>query len=781
MLSSIQIRSLMVFLFVASGCAALIYELVWFQMLALVIGSTAVSVGVLLGTFMGGMCVGSLALSRFVSSRRHPLRVYAGLEAGTAVFGLLILFFIPYAGGLSAATALIPPTVLMGATLPAIARGIKTSGDGITWLGFFYGGNITGAVLGSLLAGFYLLRVYDSATATYVAVAINLSAAALAWLLAGNASSIDINTERSRPEPGPGKSLIYSAIAISGMTALGAEVVWTRLLSLMLGGSVYTLSIILAVFLVGLGIGSTIGSIVARRMVPQLALGICELLLIAAIAWSANMITRFLPYWPVDPFLSVTPWFTFQMDVFRAMLAILPAAILWGAAFPLALGAAAPIAQGAGTDAGNLMGRVYAANTIGGIAGALGFSLVIISRFGTSNAESILIGLSSIAASLVFASLRQTRWIAVSISVAIAGMAIVPPVSGDLVAYGRFVARNLAFGGVQGKPSIAYVGEGLNASVAVSTLPDGARHFHVSGRTEASTEPQDMRLQRMLGHISALNHLEPQTVLIVGFGSGMTAGTFVLYPSVKKIVICEIEPLIPQVVSKYFSTENYDVLNDPRTEVVYDDARHYLRNTNEKFDVITSDPVHPWIKGAAALYTQEYFELARRHLNPGGVVSQWVPLYESSLDVVKSEIATFTSVFPQGVIWGNDVNHVGYDLVLLGKEGSFTINVDEMHARLNRPDHVRVAQSLTEVGFKSVVELLATYAGRGPDLTIWLSDAAINRDRNLRLQYLAGMGLNRFNNEAIYNSLLTYRTYPKDLFIASEVAESALKNALGVR
>jgi len=355
----------------------------------------------------------------------------------------------------------------------------------------------------------------------------------------------------------------------------------------------------------------------------------------------------------------------------------------------------------------------------------------------------------------------------------------VPPVSGDLVAYGRFVARNLAFGGVRDQPRIAYVGEGLNASVAVSILPDGVRHFHVSGRTEASTEPQDMRLQRMLGHLSALNHPEPRSILIVGFGSGMTAGTFVLYPGVQRIVICEIEPLIAQVVAKHFSTENSDVLNDPRTEVVYDDARHFLLNTHEKFDVITSDPVHPWIKGAAALYTREYFELVRKHLNPGGVISQWVPLYESSLDVVKSELATFFDVFPQGSIWGNDVNHVGYDLVLLGKDGSPSVNLDELHARLNRPDHLRVVHSLSEVGFKSVVDLLATYAGRGPDLTIWLSDAEINRDRNLRLQYLAGMGLNLFRNENIYNSLLAHRKYPQALFMGSGAAQDALKKLLG--
>ena len=136
-------------------------------------------------------------------------------------------------------------------------------------------------------------------------------------------------------------------------------------------------------------------------------------------------------------------------------------------------------------------------------------------------------------------------------------------------------------------------------------------------------------------------------MLIVGFGAGVTAGSFVLHPSVERIVICEIEPLIPRMVAQFFSKENNDVLSDPRVEVVYDDARHYILTTNEKFDVITSDPIHPWVKGAAALYTKEYFEQVKAHLNPGGVVTQWVPLYQSSEDVVKSEIGDVLRRVPE--------------------------------------------------------------------------------------------------------------------------------------
>jgi len=352
----------------------------------------------------------------------------------------------------------------------------------------------------------------------------------------------------------------------------------------------------------------------------------------------------------------------------------------------------------------------------------------------------------------------------------------VPKLPDLLVAYGRQMLTEPHLGdGVD----FLYVGEGLNASVAVTELGSGVRNFHVSGKVEASSEPQDMRLQRMLGHLPALVHPRPRSVLVVGCGAGVTAGSFVVHPEVERIVICEIEPLIPQVVARHFARENHDLLRDPRVEVVYDDARHYILTTHETFDVITSDPIHPWVKGAAVLYSKEYLELCKRRLNPGGVVGQWVPLYESSQDVVKSELATFFDVFPEGTVWSNELDWEGYDTVVLGQVGGTAIDVDAMQRRLSRRDHTRVAESLDEVGFGSVVALLATYAGRGPELQPWLKDAQINRDCNLRLQYLAGMGRRSRQETQIHDQMLAYRTFPVGLFVASDVYREAIRSWMG--
>jgi spermidine synthase len=749
---------------------------------------------------MGGMCLGSLLLPRLVSGRRHPLRVYALLELGIGVIGVGVLFAMPYVErvyslyvghglpgallrGAVAAVCLLPPTLLMGATLPAVARWVEADARGVSWLGLFYGGNIVGAVFGCLLAGFYLLRVYDMATATYVAAAVNGAVALLGLALAAvtpHRTAADAPTKVVVRAQGAWAA--YVAIALSGLCALSAEVIWTRLLSLMLGATVYTFSIILAVFLIGLGIGSSGGALLARSTGrPRALLGLCQLLLAASVAWAAWMLARSLPYWPINPALSKSPWFSFQLDLMRCLWAVLPAAVLWGASFPLALAAVAS----PGRDPGRLVGGVYAANTVGAILGAAGASLLLVPWLGTQDAQRVLIGLSALAAVLALApsfwpfrraGLALTAAGPLALLAVVAGAAALawatPAVPWELVAYGRYLPTQTV-----GAHAV-YVGEGMNSTVAVTKAGTDTRYFHVSGKVEASTEPGDMRLQRMLGHLSALAHPRPRSVLVVGCGAGVTAGSFVLHPSVQRIVICEIEPLIPRVVAEHFAAENYNVLRDPRVEVVYDDARHYVLTTREKFDVITSDPIHPWVKGAATLYTKDYFELCKRRLNPGGVVTQWVPLYESDTDTVKSEVATFMEAFPDGTVWGNDVEGKGYDTVLLGQAAPTRIEVDELQLRLLRPDHARVAQSLKEVGLGNSLDLLATFAGRGPDLRPWLEGAQVNRDRDLRLQYLAGMGLNLYDGEHIYEGMLAYRRFPEGLFVGPEPILQALRRRL---
>jgi spermidine synthase len=799
-------RPALLTLFAASGCAALIYEIVWLQLLQLVIGASAVSLGLLLASFMGGMCLGSVCLARLVTPRAHPLRVYALLELGIGALGVLALFVVPWVGrfygphaghglagillrGAVGAVCLLPPAALMGATFPAIARWVETTPQGVRWVGFFYGANIAGAVMGCLLAGFYLLRVHDMAFATYVAATIN-GAVALAALSLAALTPHDPpeQTQKTEAEDRAAHREVYAAIALSGLTALSAEVVWTRLLALLLGGTVYAFSIILAVFLFGLGVGSMVGSLLARRTArPRMLLGWCQLLLAPAMAWTAYMVCKSLPNWPVNPSLFWGAWFIFQLDMVRCLWAVLPATMLWGASFPLALAGAA----GPGQDPAQLVGRVYAANTVGAILGATASSLLLIPMLGTQGTERLLMALSACASLVIWAPLvwratshravnqksetptvgaRGWLWLASTLVVAVLMAWTVPPVPWRLIAHGRYVATYGA------DRKLLYAGEGMNASVAVTEMFDGVRNFHVSGKVEASTTEQDMRLQRMLGHIPALLNSNAHSVLIVGCGAGVTAGSFVLYPQIQRIVICEIEPLIPKIVTTYFGKENYHVLDDPRVEVVYDDARHYILTTPETFDIITSDPIHPWVKGAATLYTQEYFELCRRHLKPGGLVTQWVPLYESNSQVVKSELATFFSVFPRATIWSNDENGEGYDTVVLGQPDSFKIDLEGLKEQMGQ--NGRVVQSLQEVGFHSFIGLLATYAGRGPDLRSWLARAEINRDRGLRLQYLAGLGLNLNESDAIYQTMETYRRWPEDLFTGTDQHMRMLRRIL---
>jgi spermidine synthase len=809
-------RFLLLALFVASGCAALIYEVVWFQLLQLVIGSSAVSMAVLLGTFMGGMCLGSLLLPKYAGRDAHPLRVYALLEGAIGLLAIVVLLVTPLVAyvyssiagygmagillrALVASICLLPPTLLMGATLPAIARWVEMTPRGVAWLGFFYGGNIAGAVIGCLLAGFYLLRVHDMTIATLAGVAINIAVAAAAWTLAKARRDSEepplkqTDAERDAPTTvNQQPATVLIAIAISGATALAAQVIWTRLLSLLVGATVYAFAIILAVFLVGLGIGSAIGAAISRTTArPRLVLGACQLALMGAIAWAAYMLASGLPYWPINPSLTRDPSIVFQVDLVRAAWVVLPGAMLWGASFPLAIAAMAPAAGRAGeVDPGRIVGRVYAANTAGAIAGALAASLFLVQSLGTMRAQQILIALSAVAACFAMAPRLWSdpaRKRAPEAPLGTAGFTVVvvalvaaiytvnrlPAVPGLLIAYGRYMVTWL------GQADVVFAGEGLNSSVAVTQLPGGIRNFHVSGKVEASSEPQDMRLQRMLGHLPALVHPGVESVLVVGCGAGVTAGSFVTYPSLKRLVIAEIEPLIPQVVTKYFSDENHGVINDPRVEIVYDDARHYVLTADEQFDVITSDPIHPWVKGSATLYTREYFEMVKRHLKPGGIVTQWVPLYESDMDVVRSEIATFVDVFPDATIWANLQEGQGYDVVLMSRNGSGPIDLAELERRFADPRFAQAAGSMRQASFATPFDLLATYGGRGSDLGPWLAGAEINRDRNLRLQYLAGMQLNRYQGGAIFESMARYRTFPDSLFAGPEALKAQLKERMG--
>lgn len=799
---------LLLLLFAGSGCSALIYELVWFHLLRLVIGASAISLAALLVSFMGGLGLGGVALPALISPKRHPLRVYAGLELGIAAFGIVLPLLLPYVQlgyltftgygftgilvrAIVCTLCLLPPTILMGGTLPAIARWTTTTPLGVSRLGFCYGANIAGAVLGALATSFFILRLYDTLVATAVAVMINLAVAAVALYLAARHSHGSVETLESSAGRAPRRPVAYAAIGLSGLTALGAEVVWTRQLSLLFGATVYTFSLVLAVFLAGLGLGGFAGARMARRLQrPGFALGWCQWLLVLALPYSAVMITEQIPFWRATE--TFMPWaleslpLGYVYDTFRCALAILPATMLWGASFPLALATAA---EGRG-ESGRVVGTISAANTVGALVGTVFVSLLAIPYLGAHGAQQALIALAAVAAGgILWDELRRgspavldsgrispeqnpPRLLVPALCVLLMGNAamaaqLVRPTPGALIAFGREIDSWDSI------TQLLYVAEGVNASVAVTEATAGVNQIHISGKVVASTHDFDMRIERMLGHIPAVIHPYPRSVLVVGFGAGVTAGSFVVHPEVERIVICEIEPRVLEAAREHFAEASHHVLDDPRTEIIYDDARHYLATTDAQFDIITSDPIHPWVRGAATLYSSEYLELVKQHLRPGGLVTQWVPMYETDEAAVKSQIATFVQAFPDATLWSSDFLEWGYDLVLFGQIDPAPIDAGAIDARLARDRAVH--RSMDEVALGSSVDLLWTYAGRGRDLEPWLRGAEINRERSLRLQYLAGLALNQKQAYDIYHELLGYRAYPYDLFVTSRAVEAELR------
>ena len=784
-------------LFVGSGCAALIYEIVWFQLLQLVIGSSAISLGVLLGTFMGGMCLGSFVLSSVVPARHHPLRVYACLELGIALIGLLVLVGMPlvsgvytsWAGsgvagllfrGVIASVCLLPPTLLMGATLPAISRWVEATPEGVSWLGFFYGGNIAGAVVGSVLTGFYLLRVFDVSVATYVAVAINVIVALVGLAIAKATPYEAVEAAPSGVTRAADSTSVYVVIALSGMTALAAEVIWTRLLSLLFGATTYTFSLILAVFLFGLGIGSSVGSAVAPRLArPRVALGWCQVVLCACMAWTAYTLTQSLPYWPINPSATTNPWINLQVDGVRALFAVLPAAILWGASFPLALAAVAARGQ----DPARLVGGVYAANTVGAIVGSLGASLVLVAWIGTQHAQQVLMVVAAIGGALLLLgpANEKRREVVVADGHGLRrhpGRRAARPERAAafrpcMVAYGRYANMR-----VNDSAQYIYVGEGMTASVAVSKLSDGVLNYHNAGKVQASSEPQDMRLQRMLGHMTTL--IPPQREARRRHrlrrrrdgrrGVGRSGGherddrrNRAARAASRLRVLRRAQLQRRQEPEGPRPDRRCAAL---RPDVEGEVRRHHVRSARSVGEG-RGDALH-----ARVLRGREGASESRRRRDAvrAAVREQHRGGEERNRDVLRG--------VPERRRLGQHEQRPGIRPRAARPGGRradpHQRRRDSGEAAIGPSTRRSSSRCATSASIRRSICFRAT-RGRATDLKEWLKDATINRDRNLRLQYLAGLGLNLYESGPIYSEILRYRKFPEDLFIGQPETIASLR------
>lgn len=640
-------------LFFLSGLAALAYEIVWVRVLGLVVGNSLWATVSVVAAYMGGMAIGSALVTMVAHRLRHHLRAYAVAEALAAIVALATPFAaaalsqvaaglgaeplsgwgLPLLGRLAISWAFLAlPTIAMGATLPLLVERVRVAGELVPRVATLYALNTLGAVCGIVLAAYVALPNLGERGTLSAAALIGFGVAAVAWTLEGRLP---------RPSRAPARSRLdargwLAFPALFGFVALSCELVWTRVLLLHLGSRVYAFALILAVYLGGVALGALMAKRV--RGEPRPALGHWQLALAGALAVQVLLLAHLGDLiGAVVSLLKPAGFGGLQVALAVAVGAVLLLPTLaFGASFPLAVGAY-PSRDSEGSRAG----AVAAANTLGGIGGAIVGPLVFVPLFG-SQRTLLLLACVSAAAAFVLATAPTARRLAVvTAALVTAGAFLLPP---DLILRGAAVVS-------EGETEALW--ESASATVLVRRIDDARgswRSLELNGVNVAGTSPELWAIQRLQGHLPLLQGIRPERVLHIGFGSGGTAWAVAQHP-VRLIEIAEISPEVLAVSRRYFGDVNHGVLADPRVRVVLNDGRNVLLAEQTTFDAILSDSIHPVYAGNSTLYTREYFQQCARRLADGGVVSMWLPMYSLSRTSFLSILRAFWEVFPGTCVW----------------------------------------------------------------------------------------------------------------------------------
>jgi spermidine synthase len=691
-----QIRPLMLLLFFLSGASALIYEVAWVRMLSLGFGVSVYAVSAVLTAFMGGLALGSWLFGKLVArdntgtskEAARPLQLYAYLQLGVALAALaspLVFAAITnlYASldqtgtinptittalrfGL-AILALIIPTTLMGGTLPLIAQLLAghEQDRGLT-LGALYSANTFGAVLGTFVAGFILIRFLGTTGTLMVAAAGDLITVAVAWWLASAGISNQQAEARTAVAPvrkqkttTPRKrqaaslsvaaqaqattqaavtpqqaQIILVAFSISGFVALAYQVIWTRTLAIFSLNAVYSFSVMLATFLAGLAIGGALMARRADRLTQPLAwFGLLQLG-IGLSAILAQFVFARLP--------TIIERFTFATDLAGALWAELLPALLTMLLPTLLLGATFPIAARIYTthtsDVGRNIGRLYAGNTLGAMVGSLTAGFVLIPQLGLQNSVLLLALLNGLNGILALSTARphQLRTL-----IASGAMAAIGLIAAFLLPPGVFLGFREGV-----TPQLKFYQEGVDATVAVMQVDNPPlKVSFVNGRNEVPTDPQSMRAFYLLGHLPPLLRPDANEALVVSFGNGIATGSLAQHP-LKQITAVELVSGQVEAARQLYTSENRNVLADPRLRIVHEDGRNFLLRDTKQYDIITADATHPINSSSWALFTQEFYQLVDARLAPDGVFIQWLPFHDLQAEDYRTIVATFRSVFP---------------------------------------------------------------------------------------------------------------------------------------
>jgi spermidine synthase len=744
--------------FFLSGASGLVYEVVWLRWLTLVFGATALAVSTTLAAFMAGLALGSWAGGRLARYVHRPVVAYGVLELVIGAYALAmptllgaITPMLAAAGAtdsssfatLSAARLALSvlllalPTASMGATLPLLARvaapRARTRGGR---LGVLYAVNTAGAVVGTAAAGFALLPWLGATRTNWVAAALNLVVGAAALLLGRRWGAGSEDVAGARPTLGPYR-LALAVAAVSGALALAAEVAWTRALSLVLGSTVYAFTIMLVTFLLGLAAGSFLMARWADRIrAVGTAIVLVQLGTALATALGVAVVSE-LPYAFVRLFAlsggDHARLLPLQFLITGAV--ILGPALGSGAMFPLCV----RLTADAGRPAAEGVGALVASNTLGAIAGSFLAGFVLVPVVGIQGTLTLAILLTLTAAfGVLLARPGPRRALAYGLGSALLGLALLVPIlepdwqplvmaSGVAVSAPRLqqLSRQELRETLQ-RPQLLFYEEGLTTTVSVEAQR-GRLALRVNGKMDASTGV-DMPNQVLLGHLPLLFHPDPKDILMIGLGSGVSAGSALGHP-IRRMTVVEIEPAVVRA-SRFFDTVSARPLEDARARLVMNDARGFLSLARERFDVIISEPSNPWMTGVASLFTQDFFELARGQLRPGGVFAQWVQLYQLPPHLFRSVVATFHAVFPHVVVFRTSPG----DTAMVGSESPLRLDRRELERRLRGN---RVSEDLRRVGLDGPADLMAHLVLDVGDVAPYARGSGINTDDNGFLEFEA--------------------------------------------
>jgi len=784
-------------LFLLSGATSLVYEVIWLRKLILIFGSTQFATSTVLSTFMAGLALGAFFAGRWLGrGRMSPLRIYGLLEIGIGLYALAVPFLfdqltpiyrVIWQAGASEsfvllslakfagiAAVLLPPTVLMGASLPVLARQIADDPERIGGkVGFLYAINTFGAVLGVFISGFVAIPgIGVHKTILFTALANGLLGLT-AILLAGKFKPIvaPVSARPAAPtvrRPAPAKiRLALIVFGLSGFGALVLEVAWTRVLALIMGSSVYAFSLMLLAFLIGLALGSAYFSGYLRRR-PDADPAILLALLLAgagALAYATAFLFQLLPRFFAEIHFSIHPgpngWFAVQLVL--GLLIMFPATFALGGIFPAVLQLHARSLE----KVARSVGIVYASNTVGTIVGAGVAGFIMIPRLGvmptviTIAVLEVLLGLA-VALAVVSRPARTRAALAIPMALAILLALLFRP-GWDVSMMNSGPYMNLHgisaeqgweyFEGMVDNENniVLYAEEGLTASVFVADQPNyGNRYLSVNGKIEASTRA-DLETQLMCAHLPLLLHEQPKDVMVIGLASGITVGAVATHP-VDNIRVVEVERAM-EGAARLFADHNHNVLDDPRLVLSFNDARNELEFSSQTYDVIISEPSNPWMTVASNLFTEDFFRMARTRVRPGGIFSQWVQNYYLPPDDMRSIIAAFQASFPEVLLFET---FDGVDMLLMGSQEPLDLNLEKLDRGMRE---LQVRLDMGRAKINRPLDIVGLFRLGTTEVANMVEGATRNTDDNAKVEFSAPKALGLYT---LPENLAIIRRYMAD-------------------